>query len=54
MRSVRFELLLVSLSSFSNQKSVRVLVNNVGLSYNFPEYLHLVEDKTLDDLVSVS
>ncbi len=35
-------------------KEVRVLVNNVGVSYPFPEYLHLQTRATLDDLLAVN
>lgn len=31
-----------------------MLVNNVGVSYPFPEYLHLQTTETLDNLVSVN
>jgi 17beta-estradiol 17-dehydrogenase / very-long-chain 3-oxoacyl-CoA reductase len=40
-------------SAVSN-KQVRVLVNNVGLSYPFPEYVHLQTSETLDNLVKVN
>jgi 17beta-estradiol 17-dehydrogenase / very-long-chain 3-oxoacyl-CoA reductase len=35
-------------------KDVRVLVNNVGVSYPFPEYLHLQSHATLDDVMAVN
>jgi 17beta-estradiol 17-dehydrogenase / very-long-chain 3-oxoacyl-CoA reductase len=35
-------------------KEVRVLVNNVGISYPFPEYLHLQTSETLDNLLTVN
>ena len=35
-------------------KAVRVLVNNVGISYPFPEYLHLQTREVLDDLLAVN
>ena len=33
---------------------MRVLVNNVGLSYPFPEYLHLQDEEILDNLQTVN
>lgn len=35
-------------------KKVRVLVNNVGVSYPYPEYLHLQSEEVLDSLQSVN